>query len=182
MVTLVFIFTFVLLLSHVLLNWWRKSNKWNHFPGPSKYASFPVVGHTYKMANRKMHEVMRENHAKYGDIYRFDLGKIQTVVLTNYEDICEAYKSDIFGGRSLQDLPGLVVMKPLDQDGDMAGLSAMVSDMCCVCMFSNKISSVSSIVRNLEWRSGESRRSSPSMPLRILAWERALCWKSSWRK
>ncbi len=122
-----FVIVSFILAVYCFKQWWTRFNSWNDFPGPSKYASFPIVGHAYKMAGRKMYQVMRDNREKYGDIYRFDIGNVETVYLCNYEDIREAFNSDAFGGRSFDMLPGYVHTRIRDKDGDLAGLATMVN-------------------------------------------------------
>lgn len=115
-----------------LLKWWRDFSKWDHFPGPTKLQSLPMIGHGHLAAGKPFKEVLRENRAKYGDIYRFDLGALPTIFLCNYDDICEAYKTDAFGGRTFHRCPGFVSMKTLDtEDGHVIGLSTRVSILYC---------------------------------------------------
>ena len=123
----ILVFALVLLGSWLLLRWWKGISKWDHFPGPSKLTSFPVIGHGHMAAGKPLKQVLKENRARYGDIYRFDIGPIPTVFLCNYADICEAYRTDVFGGRTLLKQPGFVSLKPIDtEDGDIIGLTSRV--------------------------------------------------------
>ncbi len=122
----ILIFVAVLLTSHFFLRWWKKISRWDHFPGYSKLGSFPVIGHGHLLQGKDFRTFMRENKETFGDIYRMDLGEIPTVFLCNYDDVCEAYRTDVFGGRTFPQQPGLVAMRIVDKDGDVAGLAAMV--------------------------------------------------------
>ncbi len=47
------------------------------------------------MIGRPLREILTDNKKKYGAIYRFDVGNMQTVFLTEYEDIVEAFKTGV---------------------------------------------------------------------------------------
>lgn len=53
----------------------------------------PIIGHGLQMIARPLREILTDNKKKYGAIYRFDVGNMQTVFLTEYEDIVEAFKT-----------------------------------------------------------------------------------------
>ncbi len=129
-----FALVLVTILLLYLTKWWNHARKWLHFPGPPAYKSLPILGHTYMLAGRQLKEVLKENRRKYGDIYRFDVGAIPTVFICDYDDICRAYKStDVFSGKFLtHEQPGAEAIRFVDSQGEVTGLSSLVSNgYCC---------------------------------------------------
>ncbi len=127
MITLVFIL--VLLVSYYLLRWWKRFCQWDHFPGYSKYLSFPIIGHGHLMVGKKLREFMQENKKAFGDMYRFDMGPNPTVFINNFEYLAEALKLDAFGGRTFVIQPGFAAMRIIDKSGDISGLSSRVREL-----------------------------------------------------
>ncbi len=123
----VILLTFILaLLVGYIIHKWKQASKWDHFPGLTKYTSLPMIGHAYMLSKNPSRE-LRDLTKKYGTIYRFDIGSVPTIILTEYEDIVAAYKQDVFSGRIFHSLDGFQNLKALDTHGESPGLATAVS-------------------------------------------------------
>ena len=107
------------------------------------------------MIGRPLREILTDNKKKYGAIYRFDVGNMQTVFLTEYEDIVEAFKTGADKDKrqtksQFQFYPcpmetrlavdrvwlnqrGVAHMRGFDLDGDVVGLSSRVWSIVSSC-------------------------------------------------
>ena len=58
------------------------------------------TGHSWIVAADPVNK-MQEMRAKYGDIFRLDMGFLPTVFLTKYEDIVECFNLPALAGRGV---------------------------------------------------------------------------------
>ncbi len=77
------------------------SIKYKDFPGPSPLLSVPLIGHGH-LFGPDVPQGLLDLQAKYGDIFRFDLGGVPSVHLCTHELVTKAYKMDVFNGKGPQ--------------------------------------------------------------------------------
>ncbi len=92
------------------------NQKYKEFSGPNPYLSLPLVGHGYLLGSDTAAKFM-ELRKEYGDIFRFDLGDVPTLVLTTYDLMKEAFQKDVFSGRTFNEVPTFNAVYPRGHDG-----------------------------------------------------------------
>ena len=121
---------------------------YNTIPGPSPWLSFPVIGElcpvlfppmigrmTFSAFSHKSIPVLFAGHSwlfgsdpikkvfdlkrEYGDVIRFDIGFLPSVILTKYEDVSELFKMEAFAGRAWSLYPHMAtLLKSKTKDGN----------------------------------------------------------------
>ena len=72
----------------------RYLQQWDHFPGYKGWQALPVVGHAYLLGGQPIRELL-ELQKKFGDTFRLDVGNTPTIILGNYQDGADAFKSEV---------------------------------------------------------------------------------------
>ncbi len=95
---------------------WLRDRRYSHFPGPSPFLSFPLIGHGYLLGDEPATKLL-EMQKKYGDIFRFDIGSTPTIMLCKYEQLKEAFVKESFSGRYWNTIPTLEAIQYRDGEG-----------------------------------------------------------------
>ena len=82
----------------------KRNVRYKDIKGPSHWLSLPLVGHAY-LLGKDVDGTLKKYQKKFGNIFRFDVGNIPTVILCDFATIQEAFKMDAFNGRTEDDNP-----------------------------------------------------------------------------
>ena len=91
-----------LILVSVLLAVWvvwlvrrhRYLSQWDHFPGYKGWQALPILGHMHMLGTKPICALF-DMQKRFGDVFRLDFGQFPTIVIANYEDGAEAFKSEV---------------------------------------------------------------------------------------
>ncbi len=113
---------FLLLLAVLILRWLRHAVKWKGFPGLSPFKSVPMVGHTYVFRGKKQQDVLAHHRARYGNVFRLDVGGVPTIILCQESDVHAVYSDERFNARPLDNLKAVRDVRGKDRDGGNHGV------------------------------------------------------------